>query len=289
MIVTTDHKLEHILGNVGDLGFRRRIVTLLDYLQLKPDDLVLDAGCGEGFYEVLFRELYGCRVEAVDFDPRILSMAMRWVKDRHGPPFRRASLLELPYADGTFDKIVCSEVLEHVPDHEGAARELCRVLKPGGVLALTVPNHNYPLFWDPLNKMREALGLGHFSPDWGFFGGIWAMHLRLYYPHEICALLEGVGFQIDRVDALTHYCAPFNHNILYLGKQFYTRLPVPEAVRVSMEKFEWQKVERKKAALNPLQWALAVLKAVDSLNDRIDSCDTRLSSMCVAVRAVRPR
>lgn len=287
-MMNNDHQLEQILGNVGDLGFRRRIVTLQDYLQLKPDDLVLDAGCGEGFYEVLFRELRGCRVEAVDFDPHILSMAMRWVRDQRGLPFRRANLLNLPYEDNTFDKIVCSEVLEHVPDHEGAARELYRVLKPGGVLGVTVPNHNYPLFWDPLNKIREGLGLGHFSPQSGFFGGIWAMHLRLYYPGEIRALLESAGFEIDRVHMLTHYCVPFNHNILYMGKQFYTRLPVPEGVRVSMEKFEWRKVESKKSKFNPVQWALAVFKGVDSLNDRSDSTDEWLSSMCVAVRAIKP-
>ncbi len=45
----------------------------------------------------------------------------------------------LPFPDDTFDHIICSEVMEHIPDDAAAARELARVLKPGGNLAVTVP------------------------------------------------------------------------------------------------------------------------------------------------------
>ena len=45
----------------------------------------------------------------------------------------------LPFADDTFDRIICSEVMEHIPDDRAAARELARVLKPGGTIAVTVP------------------------------------------------------------------------------------------------------------------------------------------------------
>ena len=45
----------------------------------------------------------------------------------------------LPFADDTFDRIICSEVMEHIPDDAAAASELARVLKPGGTIAVTVP------------------------------------------------------------------------------------------------------------------------------------------------------
>ena len=47
--------------------------------------------------------------------------------------------LRLPFPDDTFDRIIASEVLEHVPDDQAALDELFRVLKPGGTLAVTVP------------------------------------------------------------------------------------------------------------------------------------------------------
>ena len=47
--------------------------------------------------------------------------------------------LALPFADGTFDRVIASEVLEHIPNDVGAMRELARVLKPGGAMAVTVP------------------------------------------------------------------------------------------------------------------------------------------------------
>ena len=47
--------------------------------------------------------------------------------------------LSLPFPDATFDRVICSEVLEHIPDDRGAMREILRVLRPGGTAAVTVP------------------------------------------------------------------------------------------------------------------------------------------------------
>lgn len=52
-----DPRLKPVLANVGDLSFRRRIRTILDFLLVRDDDVVLDAGCGEGFYLMLLSEL----------------------------------------------------------------------------------------------------------------------------------------------------------------------------------------------------------------------------------------
>ncbi len=277
-------KLEEILTNVGDLGFRRRIITLLGYLDIKDSDLVLDCGCGEGFYSVLLSELYQCRVIAVDIDRELLEKAKKWIGKRKNVSFQVADIIELPFGDETFNKIILSEVLEHIPDDGRAIKEIYRVLKKGGIVGITIPNHNYPLFWDPFNKIREYFGLGHFSPNSGFWGAIWAMHLRLYYPEEIKKLVEKTGFKIEKIEGLTHYCIPFNHNILWLGKQFYTRLPVPKGIYESMEKFEWKKAHQKKV-FNPLQWILQIFRIVDGLNDNFDSLQR--SSMCIALEVMK--
>ena len=274
--------LDRILTNVGDLGFRRRIVTLLKYLEVRPGDTVLDCGCGEGFYTLIFSELFDCRVHALDYSRDLVGRAREWVSQKDRVRFHVGDVTALPFPDEAFDRIVCTEVLEHIPDHAKAVSELHRVLKKGGTLAVTVPNHNYPFLWDPLNKVREGLGLGHFSSDNEWFGGLWHMHIRLYYPHEIRALLEGGGFTVERIQGLTHYCLPFTQIVLQLGKKFYTRLPVPRCVYGAMEKFEWRNASGRKRGFNPLQWGLGVFRAVDRLNDGLDGVDR--SAMCVALK-----
>lgn len=286
-----EEKLKLILSKVGDLNFRRRIVTLLDFLAIRDGEKILDAGCGEGFYTMIIGELWpNCEVYAFDYDPKILKAAQKWLgKNNPKIHWQKGDITRLPYQDNFFDKIICTEVLEHVPDDKKAVLELYRVLKPKGLVGITVPNHNYPFVWDPLNWVREHLGLGHFSEKSGFWGGIWALnHLRLYYPEEIKKLIENGGFKISKMKGLTHYGLPFNHLVLYLGKQFYTRLPVPESIRKSMEKFEWKEnssleIRHSTFRLNPLEWALSFLKWSDHFNDNFESL--KKSSMAIALVA----
>jgi SAM-dependent methyltransferase len=116
-------------------------------LGLRPGDLVLDMGAGGGrhAFEVARR---GARIVALDYsladlkDVVGLFGAMR-AGGEIGADQLASSVngdgTMLPFADDTFDHIICSEVMEHIPDDHAAARELTRVLKPGGTLAVTVP------------------------------------------------------------------------------------------------------------------------------------------------------
>ena len=118
-----------------------------DRLELEPGDLILDMGCGAGrhAFESLRR---GARVIALDYSFEELEEVhtLFWAMEAEGEigPAGdgicvQGDALRLPFADGTFDKIICSEVLEHIGDDGGAIRELTRVLKPGGTIAVTVP------------------------------------------------------------------------------------------------------------------------------------------------------
>jgi SAM-dependent methyltransferase len=116
-------------------------------LGLRPGDLVLDMGAGGGrhAFEVGRR---GARIVALDYsladlkDVVGLFGAMRDSGEIGAHQLASAVNGDgtmLPFADDTFDHIICSEVMEHIPDDAAAARELTRVLKPGGTLAVTVP------------------------------------------------------------------------------------------------------------------------------------------------------
>jgi SAM-dependent methyltransferase len=118
-------------------------------LGVQPGDLVLDLGCGFGrhAFESLRR---GARVVACDMslaELKDVNGMFAAIVDEEAATLPRQSwggatngdATRLPFADGTFDRIIASEVLEHVPDDGAAFAELARVLRPGGTIAVTVP------------------------------------------------------------------------------------------------------------------------------------------------------
>jgi SAM-dependent methyltransferase len=125
-------------------------VLTVDYdrLGVRAGDKLLDLGCGFGrhAFEAARR---GAAVVALDAGPDEVA----GVRDTFGAMADAGELdaetarvgavlgdaLHLPFADGTFDRVIASEVLEHIPDDTDAMAELARVLRPGGTMAVTVP------------------------------------------------------------------------------------------------------------------------------------------------------
>lgn len=119
----------------------------LNLLRLHDGATLLDLGCGAGRHMHAAYYDARCHVVGVDLNLDDLIRAREGfgslpdMEPDSGRAFSlsRASALSLPFADASFDRIICSEVLEHIPDYEAALREMKRVLKPGGILALSVP------------------------------------------------------------------------------------------------------------------------------------------------------
>src|SRR5215218_66776 len=184
----------------GDLGFRRRCETIVEFLDAQPGEVVLDCGCGYGFTLRVLRELTGARLVGLDLQrERVANVRERLGE---GVGLVQGSALSLPFADETIDKAVSSEVLEHLPDDRAAVAELFRVLRPGGTLVVTVPSARYPLGWDPINYVLERTTGRHIGGE-RTFSGIWYGHRRLYDEAELRVLIEGAGFAVKEVRGLT--------------------------------------------------------------------------------------
>jgi len=117
---------------------------------------VLDAGCGTGWFSQRAMAA-GADVVSVDVGPNLLAEVRRKCPSR----CVQGSVMTLGLAANTFDVVLCSEVIEHTPHPRQAVSELARVLRPGGALILTVPNHawHFAVTLANLFRLRPYQGL----------------------------------------------------------------------------------------------------------------------------------
>ncbi|MEE4193406.1 MAG: class I SAM-dependent methyltransferase [Halieaceae bacterium] len=115
------------------------------HFELHPGDRVLDLGCGEGRHVISAYLQPGVDAVGIDLNVDDLKTTREKFADFSGAcaessfTLASANALALPFADNYFDKVICSEVLEHIPDYQGALEEINRVLKPGGLFCASVP------------------------------------------------------------------------------------------------------------------------------------------------------
>ena len=136
--------------------------------ELCNGDKVLDLGCGEGRHAITAYLQQQVDVVALDLSVSDLETARTRFDEFRNPvdnarsvTFLRASGLHLPFADGTFDKIICSEVLEHIPDYQSVLSETRRVLKPGGLFAVSVPRFGPEWICWRLSQAYNEVAGGH--------------------------------------------------------------------------------------------------------------------------------
>ena len=121
------------------------MVTIdLNELNLKPHDVVLDAGCGLGRHLRHLARMPELKIFGIDKNTWALTETAKSVATMPDAQskdylFSIADITKLPFADSSFDCVICSEVMEHIPDHEKALKEMDRILKPQGTLAVSVP------------------------------------------------------------------------------------------------------------------------------------------------------
>lgn len=191
----------------------RRIDAIFDVL-LGGIDLagrsLLDAGCGTGLFSARACQR-GAKVTALDIGPRLLEQVRR----KCGARTVRGDVLDLKFRDGAFDVVVSSECIEHTRDPRKAVHEMIRVCRPGGLIAITCPNH----FWYWLCAVANRLHLRPYEgleswPRWSELKGwveetgarILEMRGIHLFPFQIAALQPALKF-LDRFGrSLGRFC-----------------------------------------------------------------------------------
>jgi SAM-dependent methyltransferase len=218
-----------------------------DRLGVQPGDLVLDAGAGFGrhAFELARR---GANVVALDYAAdeviatRNVFGAMleggEIAADRYVGVLR-GDATRLPFADDSFDRVITSEVLEHIQADVDAIAELVRILRPGGTFAATVPS------WFP-EKINWMLSDEYHAPK--SVGG----HVRIYSATELKAKLRTAGLEVLG----SHHAHALHSPYWWLKCAVGPRRTDSRAVNAYQKLLEWE-IVKQPAAMKLVERGLA--------------------------------
>jgi SAM-dependent methyltransferase len=218
-----------------------------DRLGVGPSTKVIDVGCGAGRHAF---EAYRRGADVVAFDRdetelRSVDTILRAMAETGEAPAAASAkvvvgdALKLPYADETFDCVIASEILEHIPHDDAAISELIRVLKAGGTLAVSVPR------WLP-ERVCWLLSDEYHSNEGG--------HVRIYRASELRGKISGGGMELTH----THHAHALHSPFWWLKCAVGVQNTDHRAVTAYHKLLVWDLMQRPKitqlaeSMLNPL-------------------------------------
>ena len=162
------------------------ITVNFNKIEIKPGFKILDIGCGPGRHVSALYSYKNVTVIGADLSHDDLKQGVARLEyhDALGAhcgghwAFTTADITNLPFKDDYFDLVICSEVMEHIPDDSDAAIELFRVVKPGCNLVVSVPR-----FWP--EKICWLLSDEYFNANQG--------HVRIYKKKPLVNLIQKTG------------------------------------------------------------------------------------------------
>ena len=168
-------------------------------LKLRPHSLILDAGCGSGRHLRALAKLPDLKIIGIDRNGSDLNDALTALKNMPDALSDNylvscADIKNLPFASASFDCVICSEVLEHIPEHENALKELVRILKPQGDLVVSVPRYF-------TEKICWLISTAYYNEEGG--------HVRIYKKKKLQKMLANQGVKCWKINYKHALHAPY--------------------------------------------------------------------------------
>jgi len=213
--------LNHLLSANVDKRWRRIVATKVRERISSSGACVLDVACGTGDLSLTLFETTGARVVGTDFCRPMLAVAAGKVSSQ--VPLIEGDALRLPFRSGSFDAVTIGFGLRNLSNVENGLAELCRVVKPGGWVAVLE-------FSNPCNAIfRTVFGL-YFRKVLPMLGGAISGSLSAYaylpasvqkFPdqEQLALLMEQAGFDQVEFENLTGGIAA-----LHLGRRPWERM-----------------------------------------------------------------
>ena len=164
----------------------------------------LNLGTGEGDYDRMIAgycvQVLGCDVNEEDLaHARTLNQGVMNLR------YELNNALELTYPDNHFDLVVSSEVIEHVGQPEKMVQEIYRVLRPGGYAVITFPSQEFPITYDPVNRIWQLFS-GDGQREYAISQGAYAFGHEYLIPGEpFKRWAENAGFEIVEFKGLSRH------------------------------------------------------------------------------------
>ena len=177
---------------------------------------LLDVGCAAGAFGRCMKDLRGMEVVGVEYVPEVAERAKEVLDAVHTGSIEH---MDLPYEDGYFDCITCFDVLEHLVEPAAVLQKLKRMLSPGGVIVISIPNLQF-------YAVQQTLAGGRFPyMDSGILD---RTHLRFFTRAELRRLIAEAGLEVRELTGLNvatpEYCPRDKDGSVRLGHLHYTKL-----------------------------------------------------------------
>jgi ubiquinone/menaquinone biosynthesis C-methylase UbiE len=188
--------------------FRRRYrfvrLKMQELSKRQTFDRALNLGTGEGDYDRMLagfvRELIGCDVNEADINhAKQLNQGVMNLR------YEVNNALQLSYPNGNFDLIVSSEVIEHVGDPARMVQEMYRVLAPGGWAVMTFPSREFPITYDPINRIWQWIRPANSKENLVSQGAYAFGHDYLIGSKDFRSWAKTAGFEIVEFRPLSGY------------------------------------------------------------------------------------